>query len=71
MSEPDAGSDVRGMKGTAVRDGDEHVINGTKGWIASGTARPRSNATSFRGLCCARWEVDCENRHHLQNPPRA
>lgn len=34
MSEPDAGSDVRGMKCTAVRDGDEYVINGVKHFIS-------------------------------------
>lgn len=34
MSEPDAGSDVRGMKCTAVRDGDDFVINGTKHFIS-------------------------------------
>lgn len=34
MSEPDAGSDVRGMRCTAVQDGDEFVINGTKHFIS-------------------------------------
>lgn len=34
MSEPDAGSDVRGMKCSAVRDGDDYVINGTKHFIS-------------------------------------
>ena len=34
MSEPDAGSDVRGMKCTAVQDGDEFVVNGTKHFIS-------------------------------------
>ena len=34
MSEPDAGSDVRGMTCTARRDGDEWVINGTKHFIS-------------------------------------
>ena len=34
MSEPDAGSDVRGMKCAAVRDGDEYIINGTKHFIS-------------------------------------
>ncbi|MEQ1873492.1 MAG: acyl-CoA dehydrogenase family protein [Ilumatobacteraceae bacterium] len=34
MSEPDAGSDVRGMKCSAVRDGDEYVINGVKHFIS-------------------------------------
>ena len=34
MSEPDAGSDVRGMKCTAVKDGNDWVINGTKHFIS-------------------------------------
>jgi acyl-CoA dehydrogenase len=34
MSEPDAGSDVRGMKCSAVRDGDDYVLNGTKHFIS-------------------------------------
>ncbi|HJO80612.1 MAG: acyl-CoA dehydrogenase family protein [Acidimicrobiales bacterium] len=34
MSEPDAGSDVRGMACRAVRDGDDYVISGTKHFIS-------------------------------------
>ncbi len=34
MSEPDAGSDLRGMKCTAVRDRDGYVISGTKHFIS-------------------------------------
>lgn len=34
MSEPDAGSDVRGMKCSAARDGNDYVINGTKHFIS-------------------------------------
>lgn len=34
MTEPDAGSDVRGMKCTARRDGGDWVINGTKHFIS-------------------------------------
>jgi alkylation response protein AidB-like acyl-CoA dehydrogenase len=33
MSEPGTGSDVAGVKTSAVRDGDEYVINGNKVWI--------------------------------------
>jgi acyl-CoA dehydrogenase len=34
MSEPEAGSDVRGMKTFATRDGDDFIINGTKPFIS-------------------------------------
>ena len=36
MTEPDAGSDVRGMTTTARRDGGDWVINGTKHFISGG-----------------------------------
>jgi len=35
MSETGAGSDVMGMRTTAVRDGDEYVLNGSKMWITN------------------------------------
>jgi acyl-CoA dehydrogenase len=37
LTEPDAGSDVSGMRTTAVRKGDKYVINGTKVFITNGS----------------------------------
>ncbi|MGH2747541.1 MAG: acyl-CoA dehydrogenase family protein [Actinomycetota bacterium] len=36
MSEPEAGSDVQGIKTKALRDGDEYVVNGSKMWLTNG-----------------------------------
>lgn len=37
VSEPDAGSDVAGIKTSAKWDGDDLIINGQKTWITNGT----------------------------------
>lgn len=36
LTEPDAGTDLQGIRSTARRDGDDYVINGTKTWITNG-----------------------------------
>ncbi len=36
MTEPDTGSDLAGVRTTAVRDGDEYVLNGAKTFITGG-----------------------------------
>lgn len=36
MSEPGAGSDVMSMRTSAVRDGDDYILNGSKMWITNG-----------------------------------
>ncbi|HSV78015.1 MAG TPA: acyl-CoA dehydrogenase family protein [Ramlibacter sp.] len=35
LTEPDAGTDLQGIRMTARRDGDSYVINGTKTWITN------------------------------------
>lgn len=60
LTEPNTGSDAGNMKTTAVKDGDQWVLNGTKSWITHGksgdvavvicrTGEPRTsgNSTSF------------------------
>ncbi|HJL61412.1 MAG TPA: acyl-CoA dehydrogenase family protein [Pseudomonadales bacterium] len=36
MSEPSAGSDLQGMKTTAIKDGDDYIVNGQKTFISNG-----------------------------------
>lgn len=37
LSEPQAGSDVSGIRTSARRDGDSYVVNGVKQWISNGS----------------------------------
>ncbi|MCB9678496.1 MAG: acyl-CoA dehydrogenase family protein [Alphaproteobacteria bacterium] len=37
LSEPESGSDAASLKTTAVRDGDDYVLTGTKFWITHGS----------------------------------
>ncbi|MCI0480514.1 MAG: acyl-CoA dehydrogenase family protein, partial [Candidatus Dadabacteria bacterium] len=37
LTEPDAGSDARSIRATAVKKGGKYYLNGTKTWITNGT----------------------------------
>lgn len=58
FSEPDAGSDLAGLKTSAVRDGDDWIINGQKIWTTGAqyckwgmlVARSDTNAAKHAGL---------------------
>jgi alkylation response protein AidB-like acyl-CoA dehydrogenase len=43
LTEPDAGTDIAGIRTRAVKDGDHYIVNGTKTWITNG----------IEGSCCA------------------
>ena len=47
MSEPDYGTDVLGMKSTAVRDGEHYVLNGRKMWITNGSVDENKTPCDF------------------------
>jgi alkylation response protein AidB-like acyl-CoA dehydrogenase len=56
LTEPDAGTDLQGIRMTARRDGDHYVINGTKTWISNG----------IEGSCFAllvKTDPDAQPRH--------
>ena len=36
MTEPECGSDVQAIRSSAVRDGDDYVVNGQKMWVTNG-----------------------------------
>ncbi len=54
ITEPGAGSDVAGIRTTAIRDGDEYVISGAKTFITNG---PRAD------FCVLVTKTDPDKRH--------
>jgi acyl-CoA dehydrogenase len=59
LTEPDAGSDVSGMRTTAVKKGDKYVLNGSKCFITNGSYATyytvyakTDKAAGHRGISC-------------------
>jgi len=74
VSEPDAGSDVAALRTTAVRDGDDYIINGSKLYITNGTIADyittavRTGEAGHRGISVIVVPADSEGlvRKRLQ-----
>lgn len=66
LSEPQAGSDVSGIRTRAVRDGDDYVVTGTKQWISNGSCADyyilfaRTSEDAKRGLSAFVVPADTE-----------
>ncbi len=65
LTEPDAGSDVAGIKTTAIQKGDHYLMNGTKTWITDGPVASyftvfakTSPGDGHRGMSCFIVERD-------------
>jgi alkylation response protein AidB-like acyl-CoA dehydrogenase len=81
LSEPELGSDVAAIKTSAVKDGDEYVINGSKMWVTNGllsgvvfvlVRTDRDASPPHRGLTCFIAEKEPGNPDNpgLHVPPK-
>lgn len=58
LSEPEAGSDSRSQKTSAINQGDHYLLNGTKNWITNGNSS---------GICLVFAQSNPELRHKCIN----
>ncbi len=61
ITEPDAGSDMRGMKCAARQDGDDFILNGTKHFIS------HADVADFVIVFAATGEEETPQRHQEEN----
>jgi alkylation response protein AidB-like acyl-CoA dehydrogenase len=59
LTEPEAGSDAGATRTTAVRDGDQYVLNGSKMWITSGAIADVVVATAKTDLAAGTRGISC------------
>src|ERR1700723_2713866 len=73
MTEPGAGSDLAGIRTTAVRDGDHYVVNGAKTFISNGQSGDlfvvavRTSPDRHKGLSLLVVEADTPGFHRGRN----
>jgi alkylation response protein AidB-like acyl-CoA dehydrogenase len=81
MSEPELGSDVAAIKTSAVRDGSDYVVNGSKMWVTNGlmsgvvfvlVRTDRDASPPHRGLTCliAEKQPGAAENPGLSVPPK-
>jgi len=64
LTEPNSGSDAASLKTTAVREGDEYILNGAKAFISGGSTSDiyvcmvRTNGPGPQGISCVLVEKD-------------
>ncbi len=64
LTEPDSGSDAAALKTTAIRDGDDYVLNGSKAFISGAgineiyVCMVRTGGTDHQGISCLVVEKD-------------
>ena len=74
MTEPGTGSDLQGIRTTAVRDGDDYVINGSKTFITNGqhcdmviVAAKTDPSAGSRGMTLLTVDCSLEGFHRGRN----
>ena len=69
LTEPDSGSDAASLKATAVRQGDEYIVNGAKAFISGGSTSDVyvcmvcTGEPGPRGITCLLIEKTCAGLH--------
>lgn len=64
LTEPSAGSDAASLKTTAVKDGGDYILNGSKAFISGGSVSDvyvcmvRTGDDSYKGISCVLVEKD-------------
>lgn len=66
MSEPDFGTDVLGMKTTAVKKGNKYIVNGQKMWITNGAIDDNKTPCDFVLLYAKTGERTENGKTHAQ-----